>query len=90
MTRVRSGKERAWKVDNGQRMDKGPGPLSANPEIPAIAARGLIRRFGGVTALDGVTLDVRPGEEQCARSSLRSCGPSASSRRSRVSSSVLE
>ncbi|MBX3734828.1 MAG: ABC transporter ATP-binding protein [Verrucomicrobiae bacterium] len=36
--------------------------MSADPEIPAIAARGLIRRFGGVTALDGVTLDVRPGE----------------------------
>jgi osmoprotectant transport system ATP-binding protein len=29
---------------------------------PALRARGVIKRFGAVTALDGVTLDVEPGE----------------------------
>jgi len=29
---------------------------------PALEARGLVRRFGAVTALDGLSLEVRPGQ----------------------------
>ena len=29
---------------------------------PVLAARGLVKRFGGLTATDDVTLEVRPGE----------------------------
>lgn len=36
-------------------------PGSAPPE-PAVAVEGLVKRFGATTALDGVSLTVRPGE----------------------------
>jgi ABC-2 type transport system ATP-binding protein len=32
------------------------------PAAPALAARGLVRRFGAVTALDGLTFEVERGE----------------------------
>ncbi len=32
------------------------------PHTPAIEARGLTRRFGDVTSVDGIDLDVHPGE----------------------------
>ena len=35
---------------------------SADSSTSAIAARGLTRRFGALTAVDGLTLDVAPGE----------------------------
>ncbi len=31
-------------------------------ETPAIAASGIVKRFGGATAVDGVSISVRPGE----------------------------
>jgi lipooligosaccharide transport system ATP-binding protein len=31
-------------------------------QAPAISVRGLTKRYGDVTAVDGVDLDVRPGE----------------------------
>ncbi len=34
----------------------------ADPPAPAISARGLVRRFGGVTALDGLSLEIGRGE----------------------------
>lgn len=33
-----------------------------NDESPAVAVQGLTKRYGGVTALDAVSFDVRPGE----------------------------
>ncbi|MGI8747472.1 MAG: ATP-binding cassette domain-containing protein, partial [Deinococcus sp.] len=30
--------------------------------VPLLSARGLTKRFGGVTALDNVSLDLYPGE----------------------------
>jgi ABC-type nitrate/sulfonate/bicarbonate transport system ATPase subunit len=36
--------------------------VAAPPGTAAITAEGLVRRFGAVTALDGVDLDVREGE----------------------------
>jgi ABC-2 type transport system ATP-binding protein len=35
---------------------------AADPGAPAVVARGLVRRFGAVTALDGLGFEVRPGE----------------------------
>jgi ABC-2 type transport system ATP-binding protein len=35
---------------------------AAAPPAPAVEARGLTRRFGGVTALDGLTFEVARGE----------------------------
>ncbi|PPF37977.1 MULTISPECIES: sugar ABC transporter ATP-binding protein [unclassified Rathayibacter] len=32
---------------------------------PILSARGITKRFGGVTALDGVSLDLIPGEVHC-------------------------
>ncbi|MEU8269452.1 ABC transporter ATP-binding protein [Sphaerisporangium sp. NPDC049002] len=32
------------------------------PEQPLIHARGLVKRFGGFTAVDGIDIDVAPGE----------------------------
>jgi simple sugar transport system ATP-binding protein len=32
---------------------------------PVLAARGIVKRFGGVTALDGVSLELMPGEVHC-------------------------
>jgi ABC-type sugar transport system ATPase subunit len=32
------------------------------PPVPALSVRGATKRFGGVTALDGVDMDVRRGE----------------------------
>jgi ABC-2 type transport system ATP-binding protein len=37
-------------------------PLSATSAEPAIAVRGLTKRYGAVTAVDGLDLDVRAGE----------------------------
>ena len=34
----------------------------ASPDIPVLEARGLVKRFGGVLALDGVDLTLRRGE----------------------------
>jgi branched-chain amino acid transport system ATP-binding protein len=39
-----------------------PGPLDGTDPAVAIAARGLRKTFGGVSAIAGVDLDVRPGE----------------------------
>jgi ribose transport system ATP-binding protein len=41
-----------------------PGPASASPErqAPVLSARGLSKSFGAITALDGVSLDLRAGE----------------------------
>jgi ABC-2 type transport system ATP-binding protein len=39
-----------------------PGPAEPDPAHHAVLTRDLIRRFGGVTALDGISLAVRPGE----------------------------
>ncbi len=36
--------------------------LSEHPSPPVVAARGLIRRFGTVQALDGLNLDIAAGE----------------------------
>ena len=44
-------------------------PTDARPDLPAapplIRVEGLSKRFGTVAALDGVTLDLRPGEFVC-------------------------
>jgi ABC-2 type transport system ATP-binding protein len=37
-------------------------PVRADDGAPAVAAHALARRFGAVTAVDGLTLSVRPGE----------------------------
>jgi ribose transport system ATP-binding protein len=39
-----------------------PEPTTAAVDSPAIAIRHGVKRFGGVTALDDVSLEVRPGE----------------------------
>jgi branched-chain amino acid transport system ATP-binding protein len=39
-----------------------PEATAAEPAAPLLAVRGVTLRFGGVTALDGVSFDVRPGE----------------------------
>lgn len=36
--------------------------MSEQDALPALEARGLTRRFGAVTALDDVSLEIRPGE----------------------------
>src|SRR5918999_1113455 len=48
----------------GIRREKGRGALSAEhrPGTPAIFAEGLVRRFGDNVAVDGVDLEVSPGE----------------------------
>jgi ABC-2 type transport system ATP-binding protein len=33
-----------------------------NPSLPLLSAQGVVKRFGAVTALDGVSLDIAPGE----------------------------
>jgi ABC-2 type transport system ATP-binding protein len=38
------------------------GSAPAPNAVPALAARGLVRRFGAVTALDGLTFEVERGE----------------------------
>ncbi len=44
------------------------GPIStmagapAKPPVPVLAARGLVKRYGGVTALDGADFELLPGE----------------------------
>ena len=35
---------------------------NASRRDPVIVAEGVVKRFGAQTVLDGVTLDVRPGE----------------------------
>jgi ABC-2 type transport system ATP-binding protein len=45
--------------------DPGPGPADGGAGAagaPALAARGLVRRFGAVTALDGLSFEVARGE----------------------------
>lgn len=32
---------------------------------PVLAARGIVKRFGGAVALDGVSIELRPGEVHC-------------------------
>jgi lipooligosaccharide transport system ATP-binding protein len=39
-----------------------PRPMPPSPSEPLIRARGLTKRFGGFTAVDGVDFDVAPGE----------------------------
>jgi ABC-2 type transport system ATP-binding protein len=39
-----------------------PAPRQATGTVPAIALRGLTKRFGAVTAVDGLDLTVAPGE----------------------------
>jgi lipooligosaccharide transport system ATP-binding protein len=36
--------------------------VNAAPQLPLVHARGLVKRFGGITAVDGVDFDVRRGE----------------------------
>jgi ABC-2 type transport system ATP-binding protein len=33
-----------------------------NPPAPLVSANGIVKRFGSLTALDGVSLDIAPGE----------------------------
>ena len=37
-------------------------PVLADPARPVLSARGLIKTFGRVVGLDGVDLDLYPGE----------------------------
>src|SRR3954449_10106193 len=37
-------------------------PVATGTSTPAIALRGLTKRFGAVTAVDGLDLTVEPGE----------------------------
>src|SRR3954447_25114224 len=43
-----------------QQVSTGPAPVHSAP--PAVALRGLTKRFGPVTAVDGLDLTVQPGE----------------------------
>ncbi len=54
---------RAWRRRRGtdDRDAVRPQPL-AETEVPVLAVRGAVKRFGAVTALDGVDLEVRRGE----------------------------
>jgi lipooligosaccharide transport system ATP-binding protein len=36
--------------------------VNAAPQLPLVHARGLVKRFGAITAVDGVDFDVRRGE----------------------------
>lgn len=40
-------------------------PLPADPPAPVLSARGISKRFGGVTALQDVSVDLIPGEVHC-------------------------
>jgi branched-chain amino acid transport system ATP-binding protein len=40
----------------------GTGPGAATPRPPILEARGITKRFSGITALDDISLDVAPGE----------------------------
>jgi len=37
-------------------------PLRTDAPVPVLAARGLVKRYGGVTALDGADFELLPGE----------------------------
>ena len=37
-------------------------PENADRDDPPLALRGVVKRFGGLAAVDGVSLDLRPGE----------------------------
>src|SRR6185437_17086280 len=37
-------------------------PNTASPAMPVLQARGLVKRYGNVTALDGCDFEVLPGE----------------------------
>ncbi len=49
----RNGAHRGGEVD--------PGPMTAD-EVPALAATGLVRSFGGIAAVDDVSFELHPGE----------------------------
>jgi ribose transport system ATP-binding protein len=40
-------------------------PIAPPPERPLLQMQGIVKEFPGVRALDGVDLDVRPGEVHC-------------------------
>ncbi len=42
-------------------LDTAPGPLAASQSPPAVAARGLSKRFGSLQALSDVSLTLQPG-----------------------------
>src|SRR5690606_15322878 len=39
--------------------------VTADPNAPLLEMRGIVKHFPGAKALDGVDLDVRPGEVHC-------------------------
>ena len=51
--------------DHGRRRLSGPPspePATAPAARPVLAASGLVKTYGAVTAVDGVSFAVRPGE----------------------------
>jgi len=52
--------------DDDGRGGSGPGTAPAGtPADTLLEMRGIVKHFAGVRALDGVDLDVRPGEVHC-------------------------
>ena len=49
-------------TETRRRSEEGPPNLATVSDGPLISARGLTKRFGGFTAVDGIDVDVRPGE----------------------------
>ncbi|WP_432540710.1 sugar ABC transporter ATP-binding protein [Kineococcus sp. SYSU DK002] len=45
--------------------DRSGDPAVPGSPAPLLAVRGIVKEFSGVRALDGVDLDVRPGEVHC-------------------------
>jgi branched-chain amino acid transport system ATP-binding protein len=58
-------RETGTSLDGTTEGDAGVGDEPRSVEAPALAVRDLRKRFGGVTALDGATLDVADGEVVC-------------------------
>ncbi|HTX73552.1 MAG TPA: sugar ABC transporter ATP-binding protein [Rectinemataceae bacterium] len=57
-------------VHAGHQSNQLPPPSDGGEQGPAsrkpiVAARDIVKRFGGITALDGVSLDFYPGEVHC-------------------------